>query len=89
VGGAPRLVTSSGFSVILAATMKYRLLFDWPAYESALRSAAKNRKWSDAQITAALQRDRLCSIEVDDLEVHLDWHERLGFEAPTFGLSQG
>jgi hypothetical protein len=69
--------------------MTYRLLFDWPAYDAALRDAAAKRQWTDAQIAAAIQRDRLCSIEVDDLEVHLDWHERLGFDAPTFGVSQG
>ena len=69
--------------------MKYRLLFDWPAYETAFRAAAAKREWTDAQVAAAIQRDRLCTIEVDDLDVHLDWHERLGFEAPTFGVSQG
>ena len=69
--------------------MRYRLLFDWPAYETALRTAAAKREWTDAQVAAAIQRDRLCTIEVDDLDVHLDWHERLGFEAPTFGVSQG
>lgn len=69
--------------------MKYRLLFDWPSYESALREAATRRQWTEAQVAAAIRRDRLCSVEVDDLESHLDWHERLGFEAPTFGASQG
>ncbi len=69
--------------------MKYRLLFDWTAYEAAFRDAAAKRQWTDTQVAAAIQRDRLCTIEVDDLEVHLDWHERLGFDAPTFGVSQG
>ena len=69
--------------------MKYRLLFDWPTYEAALREAAARRQWNESQIAAAIQRDRLCTIEVDDIEVHLDWHERLGFAAPTFGVSQG
>lgn len=68
---------------------RYRLLFDWPAFESALRAAAARRQWSEAQTAAALQRDRICSIEVDDLEAHLDWHERLGFVAPKLGADGG
>jgi hypothetical protein len=67
---------------------KYRLLFDWPPYEQALREAAGRRRWSEEQIAAALQRDRICTIEVEDIEAHLDWHERLGFVAPKFGPSQ-
>jgi len=58
---------------------RYRVLFDWPSFEHALREAAARRKWSEEQIASALARDRLCTIEVDDIEVHLDWHERLGF----------
>ena len=68
---------------------KYRLLFDWAGYERALREAATRRPWSEEQILAALQRDRLCTIDVDDVEAHLDWHERLGFAAPKFGVSEG
>lgn len=68
---------------------QYQLIFDWPRYEQALREAAVRRNWTDAQIQAALQRDRLCTIEVDDVEVQLDWHERLGFDAPKFSPSQG
>lgn len=64
---------------------RYRLLFDWPAFENALRDAAARRRWTDEQTAAALQRDRLCTIDVDDLEAHLDWHERLGFIAPQIG----
>ena len=67
----------------------YRLLFDWPRFDQALREAAARRHWTEEQIAAALQRDRICTIDVDDLEVHLDWHERLGFEAPKFGASEG
>ena len=70
-------------------TERYRLIFDWPRFEAALREAASRRGWSDSQIAAALQRDRICSIEVSDLEAHLDWHERLGFQAPGFGPSEG
>ena len=66
----------------------YRLLFDWARYEPALREAAARRHWTEQQIAAALQRDRICTIEVDDVEVHLDWHERLGFVAPGFGGSE-
>jgi hypothetical protein len=68
---------------------KYRLIFDWPRYEESLREAAARRNWTPQQIAAALQRDRICTIEVDDVEAHLDWHERLGFTAPTFGASEG
>ncbi|MGH7820644.1 MAG: hypothetical protein ACREQ9_12800 [Candidatus Binatia bacterium] len=68
---------------------RYRVIFEWTAFEKALREAASRRGWSASQIEAALQRDRICTIEVDDLEAHLDWHERLGFEAPGFGPSQG
>jgi hypothetical protein len=67
----------------------YRLIFDWPRYEAALREAARRRHWSAAETEAALQRDRICTIEVDDIEAHLDWHERLGFAAPRFDPSQG
>jgi hypothetical protein len=68
---------------------RYRLLFDWPTFERALREVAAKRHWSEAQTAAALQRDRLCSVEVDDLEAHLDWHERLGFVAPKLGADGG
>ena len=67
---------------------QYRLLFDWARYEQALRDAGARRHWSAEQIAAALQRDRICTIEVDDVEAHLDWHERLGFVAPRFGTSE-
>jgi hypothetical protein len=66
---------------------RYRLLFDWADFERALREAAARRKWSEEQISAALARDRLCTIEVDDIEVHLDWHERLGFATSKPGAS--
>lgn len=68
---------------------RHRVLFEWSAFESALREAAARRGWSDAQVTAALQRDRLCTVEVLDVEAHLDWHERLGFAAPQFTPSEG
>jgi hypothetical protein len=68
---------------------RYRVLFDWAGYESALREAAARRGWSPEQVSAALERDRLCTIDVDDIEAHLDWHERLGFAAPKVGVSQG
>ena len=68
---------------------RYRLLFDWRAFELALREAAARRHWTDEQTTAALQRDRICTIDVDDLEAHLDWHERLGFAAPKLGVEGG
>jgi hypothetical protein len=68
---------------------KYRLLFDWTRFEEALRAAAARRHWTEEQIAAALQRDRICTIDVDDIDVHLDWHERLGFVAPKFGVSEG
>ncbi len=68
---------------------RYRLLFDWAPFERALRAAAAHRQWTEEQIAAALQRDRICTIDVDDIEVHLDWHERLGFVAPKFGVSEG
>ena len=67
---------------------QYRLLFEWARYEQALREAATRRQWTERQITAALQRDRICTIDVDDIEAHLDWHERLGFVAPGFGASE-
>jgi hypothetical protein len=67
---------------------RYRLLFDWAPYEQALREAAAGRGWTEQQIAAALQRDRICTIEVDDVAAHLDWHERLGFDAPRFGASE-
>ena len=70
-------------------TERYRLIFDWPRFEAALREAASRRGWSDWQIAAALQRDRICSIQVDDLEAHLDWHERLGFQAPGYRPPEG
>lgn len=66
----------------------YRLLFDWPRFARDLREAGARRRWTEEQIAAALQRDRLCTVEVDDLEAHLDWHERMGFVAPKFGASQ-
>jgi hypothetical protein len=68
---------------------KYRLLFDWAQFEEALRAAAARRHWTEDQVAAALQRDRICTIDVDDIDVHLDWHERLGFVAPKFGVSEG
>jgi hypothetical protein len=68
---------------------KYRLLYDWARFEQALRAAAARRQWTEEQIAAALQRDRICTIDVDDIDVHLDWHERLGFVAPKFGVSEG
>ncbi|MGH7857312.1 MAG: hypothetical protein ACREQY_08265 [Candidatus Binatia bacterium] len=68
---------------------RFRLLFEWPDYEQALRDAAARRQWNTQQVEAALQRDRICTVEVDDVEAHLDWHERLGFEAPMFRSSQG
>jgi hypothetical protein len=68
---------------------RYRLLFDWAPFERELRAAATHRQWTEEQIAAALQRDRICTIDVDDIEVHLDWHERLGFVAPKFGVSEG
>jgi hypothetical protein len=68
---------------------RYRVLFEWAAFEQALREAAGRRGWSESQVAAALQRDRLCTIDVDDVEAHLDWHQRLGFEAPSFGPSEG
>jgi hypothetical protein len=67
----------------------YRLLFEWARFEQAVREAAARRRWSEEQIAAALQRDRLCTVEVDDIEAHLDWHERLGFVAPKFSVSEG
>ncbi len=68
---------------------RYRLLFDWAPFEQALREAAARRHWTEEQVLAALQRDRICTVDVDDVEVHLDWHERLGFVAPKFGVSEG
>ncbi len=68
---------------------RFRLLFDWPAFEATLRAAAARRGWGDGQIGAALARDRLCTIDVDDIEVHLDWHEQLGFAATKTGASEG
>jgi hypothetical protein len=67
----------------------YRVLFEWPAFERALREAALRRHWSEHQIEAAIQRDRVCTIDVRDIEAHLDWHERLGFDAPKFGAPEG
>ena len=66
---------------------RFRVLFDWERYEAALREATTRRQWSDEQVAAALQRDRLCTIDVEDLEAHLDWHERLGFVPLRFGGS--
>ena len=68
---------------------RYRLLFDWAAFEAALRDAAARRGWGAAQIDAALARDRLCTIDVDDIDVHLDWHERQGFLPARVGVSEG
>jgi len=68
---------------------RYRLLFDWNDFEKALRDAAANRGWSSSQIDSALARDRLCTIDVDDIEVHLDWHERQGFLPMRVGVSEG
>jgi hypothetical protein len=58
---------------------RYRVIFEWPRYEQALREAARRRGWTEEQIAAALARDRLCTIEVDDIEAQLDWHERFGW----------
>ena len=68
---------------------RYRLLFDFQNFEKALRDAAANRGWNASQIETALARDRLCTIDVDDIEVHLDWHERQGFQPIRVGASQG
>lgn len=68
---------------------RFRLLFEWSAFEAALRAAAARRGWSDAQIAAALALDRLCTIDVDDIEAHLDWHERLGFGVGKTGATGG
>jgi len=68
---------------------RYRLLFDWPAFERALREAAARRHWTDEQTAAALERDRICTIDVEDVEAHLDWHEHLGFAAPKLGNGGG
>ncbi len=67
----------------------YRVIFEWPPYEQALREAAARRGWTPQQVEAALQRDRLCTITVDDIEAQLDWHERLGFAAPALKPSEG
>jgi hypothetical protein len=66
----------------------YRLIFDWARYEGDLRAAAARRGWSADRVEAALRRDRLCTVEVEDLEAHLDWHEYLGFAVPR-GASEG
>ena len=68
---------------------QFRVLFEWDAYAAAVREAGGKRGWTAEQIESALRRDRLCSVDVDDLESHLDWHERLGFEAPAFTPAQG
>lgn len=68
---------------------RHRLIFEWARYEEALRGAAARRNWSAAQIEAALQRDRICTIEVDDIEAQLDWHERLGFPAAALRPPEG
>ncbi len=68
---------------------RYRVLFEWAAFERALREAAARRGWSEEQISASLQRDRLCTIDVEDIEAHLDWHQWLGFAALKFGPSEG
>jgi len=68
---------------------RYRLLFDWSTFEKALREAAARRGWSAEQVETALARDRLCTVEVDDVEVHLDWHERQGFAPLRVGVSEG
>ena len=68
---------------------RYRLLFDWAAFEAALRDAAARRGWTIDRVDAALARDRLCTIDVDDIEAHLDWHERQGFAPPRVGVSEG
>lgn len=67
----------------------FHVIFDWPRYEQALREAASRRGWTEPQIEAALQRDRLCTINVDDIEAHLDWHERLGFSPLGFRPGEG
>jgi hypothetical protein len=67
----------------------YRVLFDWNRFEAALREAAGRRGWDADQTEAALQRDRICTIDVGDIEAHLDWHERLGFDAPKHRASEG
>jgi hypothetical protein len=68
---------------------RYRLLFDWGGFEAALREAAARRGWSATKIDAALARDKLCTIDVDDVESHLDWHERQGFLPTRVGVSEG
>jgi len=68
---------------------RYRLLFDWDGFERALRDAAARRGWSASQTDAALARDRLCTIDVEDVESHLDWHERQGFLPTRVGVSEG
>lgn len=66
---------------------RYRLLFDWEPFERALREGAARRNWTDEQLEVALARDHLCTIEVDDIEAHLDWHERQGFAMVKPGTS--
>jgi hypothetical protein len=68
---------------------RYRVLFDWSGFEAALREAAARRGWSATRIDDALARDRLCTIDVDDIEAHLDWHERQGFLPARVGVSEG
>jgi hypothetical protein len=68
---------------------QFRVLFDWQAYEAAVREAGGRRGWTQGQIESVLQRDRLCTVDVEDLDAHLDWHERLGFDAPKFEPAQG
>ncbi len=67
----------------------YQVIFDWPRYERALRETAARRGWTPQQVETALQRDRLCTIEVNDIEAQLDWHERLGFSALGFKPAEG
>ena len=68
---------------------RFRLLFDWAAFEAALREAAARRGWTPSQVEAAIARDRLWTIHGDDIDAHLDWHERQGFAPPPVGVSEG
>ena len=70
-------------------TPAYRTIFDWPRFERDFREAARRRNWPAETIDAALRRDRLCTIDVDDLEAHLDWHEQLGFAMPRVVGGEG
>lgn len=62
----------------------FRLIWDWEDYEAALLEAAKRRGWTEQQIATALWRDGVATIEVSDIDAHLDWHEQMGLEPPRF-----